>query len=316
MHIDRLDLNLLRIFAAVHRTRSVSRAAALLDITQPVASQGLARLRRSLGDALFVRGRGGVDPTPLADRLMPGVTAALGTLEQVLAEREAFNPSTSRRLFRVHLSDIGEYRALPPLMANLRQLAPLVRLETLYLSPQQLPEALDAGSVDMALGALGMLQGMRSAPLSTDRYMVALGRTHPLAARPPVPDQMADALKTMHFVAVRTHADTTRLLRLLRLEERLMLTVEHFTALPAIVAASDLAAVVPHAIAQLFPSPAYTLIEPRLPMDDYTISLYWSQRFEHEPAHRWLRALVQESVGKSAGLAGKGAEMAERGDVG
>lgn len=303
MHIDRLDLNLLRIFAAVHRTRSVSRAAAILDITQPVASQGLARLRRSLGDALFVRGRGGVDPTPLADRLMPGVTAALETLEQALAEREVFDPATSRRLFRVHLSDIGEYRALPPLMARLRQLAPHMRLETLYLQPQDLPEALDAGSVDMALGALGKLQGMHSAPLSTDRYLVAVGRNHPLASKPPAPEQTAEALRTLHFVVVRTHADTTRLLRLLRLEERLRLMVQHFTALPAIVAASDLAAVVPRAIALLFPSPAYTLIDPRFPMDDYAVSLYWSQRFDHEPAHRWLRGLIQESTG---GIAANG----------
>ena len=40
MHIRDLDLNLLRLFDAVYRTGNVSRAAELLDLTQPAASQG------------------------------------------------------------------------------------------------------------------------------------------------------------------------------------------------------------------------------------------------------------------------------------
>ena len=50
MHIKNIDLNLLRLFDAVYRLRSVSRAAEALDLTQPAASQGLTRLR-----ALLVR---------------------------------------------------------------------------------------------------------------------------------------------------------------------------------------------------------------------------------------------------------------------
>ena len=46
MHINEIDLNLLRLFDAVYRARNVSRAAELLALTQPAASQGLTRLRR------------------------------------------------------------------------------------------------------------------------------------------------------------------------------------------------------------------------------------------------------------------------------
>ena len=51
MNINTLDLNLLRLFDAVWRTRSVSLAAKQLGLSQPAASQGLARLRHALGDA-------------------------------------------------------------------------------------------------------------------------------------------------------------------------------------------------------------------------------------------------------------------------
>ncbi len=66
VHIDAVDLNLLRLFDAVYRARNVSRAAEALGLTQPAASHGLTRLRLLLGDALFTRTPGGVAPTPRA----------------------------------------------------------------------------------------------------------------------------------------------------------------------------------------------------------------------------------------------------------
>ena len=110
MNIKDLDLNLLRLFDAVWRMRSVSRAAETLDLSQPAASQGLARLRALLGDALFVRSGGGVAPTPRAERLAQAVQSALATLEEALNESEVFDPLQARKTFRMHLSDIGEAR--------------------------------------------------------------------------------------------------------------------------------------------------------------------------------------------------------------
>lgn len=124
MHIKDIDLNLLRLFDAVYRTRSVSRAAELMDLTQPAASQALTRLRLLIKDPLFVRAGGGVQPTPKADRLADAVRSALGTLEQALNESALFDPLQSRKVFRIHMSDIGEGRFLPDLMLALRQQAP------------------------------------------------------------------------------------------------------------------------------------------------------------------------------------------------
>ena len=53
MHIEAIDLNLLRLFDAVYRARSVSRGAEALGLTQPAASHGIGRLRLLLQDALF-----------------------------------------------------------------------------------------------------------------------------------------------------------------------------------------------------------------------------------------------------------------------
>src|SRR5688572_1055572 len=108
MHIKDVDLNLLRLFDAVYRTRNVSRAAELLDLTQPAASQGLTRLRALIHDPLFMRAAGGVQPTPKAQRLAVPVREALATLEQALGETAGFDPALSVRSFQLHMSDIGE----------------------------------------------------------------------------------------------------------------------------------------------------------------------------------------------------------------
>ena len=54
MNFRTLDLNLLRVFAAVMLERNVTRAAAQLAMTQPAVSNALRRLREATGDELFV----------------------------------------------------------------------------------------------------------------------------------------------------------------------------------------------------------------------------------------------------------------------
>jgi len=293
MHIEKLDLNLLRLFDAVFRARSVSRAAEALGLTQPAASHGLTRLRLLLGDALFTRTSGGVAPTPRAERLAVPVQAALAMLQQALAEPERFDPATSRKLFRIHMSDIGEGRFLPALMARLRELAPGVRVETMPLATGDIAAALDSGRVDFAFGFLPKVKDTQRAQLLKDRYIVLLRKGHPFTKRRRSGQALLEALQELDYVAVRTHAETLRILQLLNLEERLRLTTEHFMVLPAIVRATDLAVVMPRNIARGFAEEGgYAIVEPPFPLRDFTVSLHWSKRFEADPANRWLRQVI------------------------
>ena len=55
MHVANFDLNLLKTLDAVLETRSVTRAAQKLGLSQPATSHALQRLRDALGDPLLVR---------------------------------------------------------------------------------------------------------------------------------------------------------------------------------------------------------------------------------------------------------------------
>jgi DNA-binding transcriptional LysR family regulator len=294
MHVNEIDLNLLRLFDAVHRSRSVSRAAEMLQVTQPAASHGLTRLRLLIKDPLFVRAPGGVRPTPKADRLAQAVREALATLEEALNESAEFDPQRSRKSFRIHMSDIGEGRFLPELMVMLREQAPGVRVETMPLPRSSITEALDSGRIDFAFGFLPSVKDTQRLQLLKDRYIVLLRQGHPFTRRRRSGKALLEDLKMLEFVAVRTHADTLRILQLLNLEDRLRLTTEHFMVLPAIVRATDLAVVMPRNIALGFAQEGgYALVEPPLPLRDFVVSLHWSKRFESDPGNRWLRGAIE-----------------------
>jgi len=293
MHIKDIDLNLLRLFDAVYRTRNVSRAAELLDLTQPAASQGLTRLRGLIHDPLFMRAAGGVQPTPMAQRMAEPVRRALAMLEQALGESAGFDPATSQRTFHLHMSDIGEGRFLPELMMALREQAPGVHIETLPLPRAEITGALDSGRIDFAFGFLPMVKDTRSAELLRDRYVVLLRQGHPFTRRKRAGRPLMEGLRELEFVAVRTHADTLRILQMSQLQDRLRLTTEHFMVLPSIVRATDLAVIMPRNIARGFARDgAYAIVEPNFPLRDFTVSLHWSRRFETEPGNQWLRQLV------------------------
>ncbi|MCG2591925.1 LysR family transcriptional regulator [Ramlibacter sp. XY19] len=292
MHIKDVDLNLLRLFDAVYRTRNVSRAAELLDLTQPAASQGLTRLRTLVHDPLFMRGAGGVQPTPKAHRLAEPVRQALATLEQALADTAGFDPAQATRSFHIHMSDIGESRFLPQLMVTLREQAPGVRIETRPLPREQITEALDAGRIDFAFGFLPMVKETQRLQLLKDRYVVLLRAGHPFARKRRAGKALLEALRELEFVGVRSHADTLRIVQQLRLENRMRLVTEHFMVLPAIVAATDLAAVMPRNIARGFEG-GYAIVEPEFPQRDFVVALHWSRRFEADPGNRWLRGVIE-----------------------
>ena len=286
VNVRDLDLNLLHVFAAVHAARSVSRAADTLGLSQPAVSHALARLRLALHDPLFSRTSGGVRPTPKADQLARQVEAALQLLDVALHEAEHFDAARSQRGFVVHMSDIGADEFLPLLMATVGRDAPGVRIETVQLAPEAIAPALEEGRLDLAFGYLPGLAGTENAALLQERYVVLLRRGHPLAGA----WRDRAALERLDFILVASHAEPARALHVLGLQPRIRLTLPHFTVVPPILAATDLAVIMPLRPAQRFAERHdLRVLEPDLGLPPFTVSMHWTWRSAHDPGHRWLR---------------------------
>lgn len=293
MRITDIDLNLLRIFDAVHSARNVTRAAERLGLSQPAVSHGLTRLRLLLRDPLFVRGTTGMQPTKKAAEYARSFGAALSVIEQALQLSQEFAPERSTRTFRLHMSDIGEARFLPELAAAVRSRAPDVRLDTVNLERSAISEALDDGKIDVAIGYLPDVETTQHAELLVDEYAILVRRDHELVHGASTPQRLLQ----LDYLAVRSHSETTRILERLGLTDRLRLTTSNFLAIPAIIRNSDFAAVIPYQVALGFARDgAFDVLLPQCDLPKLAVSLHWSRRFQHDAGIRWLCGVIRESA--------------------
>jgi DNA-binding transcriptional LysR family regulator len=306
MELQDIDLNLLVLFNQLLVERRVSKVADNLGITQPAVSNSLARLRKLLGDELFLRTPAGMEPTPYADQLAESVTYALGMIHSALNQRSGFDPATSTRSFTVGMTDIGEIYFLPSLMDRLGREAPGVTLSTVRNTAVNLKDEMEAGKVNLAIGLLPQLKGgFFQRRLFRQRYVCLFRRGHKLDKKKV---SLAEFSAAEHLVVVSAgtgHGKVDELLRRGGVERDVRLTVPHFVSVGHILQATDLVATVPERLAQALVEPfrlACVAHPAKLP--EVAINVFWHAKFHKEPASQWLRTLVFETFASD--------EMAEK----
>lgn len=150
--LRRLDLNLLLVFDAVYRHRSVRCAAEELIVSTSALSHALSRLRTALNDPLFYRQGHHMCPSVYASQLAPGVASALALLNQHLISPTAFSPATSTDCLRIAITDFTAFSVFPALMREVQERAPGLSFDLRYLPHRTALTELLAGEVDLALG--------------------------------------------------------------------------------------------------------------------------------------------------------------------
>ena len=98
--MHKANLNLLPTLKVLLETRNISRAAELLNLSQPSISKQLGQLRSEFGDELLVREGQRWLLTPRAEALAAQLADSLGALER-LYEAPEFAPERCERVFRL-----------------------------------------------------------------------------------------------------------------------------------------------------------------------------------------------------------------------
>lgn len=297
-----LNLQTMRIFLAIYEQRSVSSAAASLGASQSGLSTALAKLRRQIGDPLFVSITTGMQPTPRAKELVAPIRDAVQIIEQRVLSKTAFQPETDEREFRLVLSDTAEAMYLPRVLALLTRVAPKVRLRCVSLPQSQLHRALAEGQVDMAIGYFPDLQ-------SAEFVRRKIGQHGFVCICSAANRQMtqnfsfAKYCEARHVIVeapTRTQGLMDSFVHRRGIERKVALITPHFMTLPEIIAGTDLIATVPDAIADAF-ADHRRLTRLELPFNSpvFEAHMHWSKSVSNDPPHRWLRAVVFEaSTGK------------------
>ncbi len=294
MNLKDVDLNLLVVFNELHKHGRVSSAAESLGISQPGVSNALARLRKLLGDELFLRTSRGMVPTPYAESLAQPIADALAALHGTLNARVAFDPARSERAFVIGVNDVGETYFLPRLMRALDQVAPGVTIRTVRTTSIDVRDEMERGRMDLAMGFLpGLKGGFFQRRLFRQPYVCIFRQDHPLA-RSGVSARQFRAAEHVAIVSEGTgHGVVDEVIARAGIRRRLRLTVPHFMAVGPVLQATDMIAVVPQRFAECACGPFGLASAPcPVKIPESVINVFWHARNHREAANQWLRQVV------------------------
>ncbi len=309
MSLQRIDLNLFRVFEAILQQRSIIGAAKTLGVTPSAVSHALSRLRRSLDDELFVHGGDGMEPTSRAVELAPSIRDGLGRIDDAIGVKP-FVPSESARTFRISASDYGAIAVLPALVRRLCEVAPQIELRVFPYNRVDVVQHLDEGRIDVVIGWFSDLPPrMRRTSLLVEKEAVVVRRGHPLTKEPVTlerlllfpyvvvevtgsEEQATDGFMDERGVWRRVWID--RLLIETSAKDKdvvghVAVSLPHYAAVPDILAGTDMVATLPERLAvRAADQGVLTILD--LPYEPLIVDVeaIWHSRGERDAGLQWL----------------------------
>lgn len=299
--LRQLDLNLLLVFDALVRHRSVTLASDELAMSASAFSHALGRLRNALDDELFVRIGSEMRPTVAAERLVHPIGEALALLNMGLAPAREFDPATSDHTFTVAATDYTAFAVLPAFIARMQKIAPKLRFKVVYSSGRESADELASGRIDFSLGyeedEAPLPAGIESADWLSDDYVVIASKRHPSIRRKLT---FAQYLAARHVVVTpwnEKRGSVDLALDRLGVARHVAVQLPTVLAAPFIIADSDLLMTVPrHAALTLQSAAPVTVFAMPFPMPRYTLKIYQHTRHAGKAAHAWIREQLLQAV--------------------
>ena len=297
-----LDLNLLRVFNEVMAERSLTRAAQKLSLTQPAVSNAVRRLRDALGDDLVQRQGHGIEPTPRALQLWPGIREALRQMQATLIP-QPFDPANTNTTFVLAMADATAAELMGGMAQRLQQHAPGVSLRVVPLTTRDPRRILDEGSADLAMGYFpavltdltareqaGEAVAFAHQRLYAGHYVCVMRKGHPLADTPMTLDTYCQAQHLLVSFSGRPYGFVDEALASLGRQRRIVMTVNQFFTAGRVVISSDLLTVLPrHFVPTTGMADHFVLKELPLDVPPVHVEAVWHVRHQHDQGHLWLR---------------------------
>lgn len=149
MFIDQLNLNQVRIFECVYRTKSMTAAARELHLTQSGVSQHIRAFEDMLSVKLFDRINQRVVPTTSASILYENCKKSLSGLEEAFSELQAEKNQLAGRVYIGLPTEFG-YNVVIPLVAKFSEKHPGVRFHFRLGYGSEMNALLLNGEIDFA----------------------------------------------------------------------------------------------------------------------------------------------------------------------
>ncbi len=290
--MNQLNLNLLRSLYVLLTCANVTRAAALVNLTQSAMSRNLALLRTHLGDPLLVREGSCYLLTDRARQILPKLQVLMGDIEAIFSE-ERFDPFECSRSFVIASSDYVAQYIFPDIVDSIRRAAPGVRLHYRMMEPHML-ENLGTLPVDIVATLVSdPPENLYGTHMGSDYPVCAMAGDHPLAGG----ELTLEGLLAYPHIRVTGGGDKDSFLdRCLEKDGHrrdVAVTVPFFSSAFSILTRSRMLLTIPLHIAvnarRHFPI-TYAALPMAVPKEQYY--LLWHAIHHNDSAHRWMREQI------------------------
>ncbi|WP_347557225.1 LysR family transcriptional regulator [Robbsia sp. KACC 23696] len=180
-----MELRHLRYFVAVATTQNFTRAAEMLNISQPPLSRQIQQIEDEVGARLFERGSRPVKLTE-AGRFF------LGQARRLLEQADDLPKLTRRAVHiesRLVIGFVGStlYGGLPTVVRRFRAASPHTDVSLVEMSTLDQLKALHSGAIDVGFGRIRFDDvTVKRVVLREERLLVALPDNHPLCGTGPL----------------------------------------------------------------------------------------------------------------------------------
>jgi len=291
MHINKMDLNLLTVAAALYRHQNVSKAAIALGLTQSALSHSLARLREALGDPLFVRASRGMTLTEYAKKIRPQILAIVEQSEALLSEQKIFDPKTARDRITIATSDYFEIIAMPNLLPILCREAPNV-LFSIRPIPGTFPKTqLEDGDADFVIAGYFPTppEGVFQMKLFTETFSCAYRKEHPRLGKTLNADEYFTEKHTLITLQGDFEDDLEHPTKK-KLKRVFCYGSYSFTGVAWALSSGNSILTAPtrllHAYQKFFP---LRVVPSPVDCGQFDMKLYWHERTHKDPLRIWVR---------------------------
>ncbi|MEO0457477.1 MAG: LysR family transcriptional regulator [Cyanobacteria bacterium P01_A01_bin.114] len=295
-NLRKLDLNLLLALDVLIEEASVTKAAEKLNVSQSSMSYSLKRLRSLLDDPILIRTSRDMEPTPFACEISVAIRQVLTDIQNMLLEREPFDPQTARGDFRIATSDYVEATLGGDLLHRLINQAPGIRIRINSIEHGSILNALDDNNIDLFVGVDSPLKSWHlKQELYREELVCVVDSDCPLTQI-----SLEEYLERSHILVslqdgFQDIAD--RFLAQQQLSREIIWSTAYFMAVPLMIVNTDCIALLPSRMAQkCAQSMGLKLLPPPIDVTGFTVSMFWHQRNTNLPQHQWLRSQIVEAT--------------------
>ncbi len=293
-----MNWNHFAIFIEVYRLQSISRAADVLNMSQPGVSNALKRLQTSLGVELFVRKGRGIVPTVAANLLAEQLEAATKMIDVALEQVTDFDPNKPHR-FEIATNEVIQHLLLPyidhPMVGNCK-----INLSLSPYSDDDLEACLMENQADLAVDFQdNLIASFCSTTLLDDELVVVASNRHP-------------SLKAGQPLTLEAYYQQTHIVQRLRrgnqmvadyfsknrLKQRdIVAQADSMLSAMMLVAKTQHITLVSRHLASAYAKEMGLAIFD-VPFEAMQVShkLMWHKRVDHSAGHRWLRDTLQALI--------------------